>query len=51
MADFWGGFGQGFAPSYEKALDRRRAEKKRLAEIERLAEVAKQERIGNVLAY
>ncbi len=51
MADFWGGFGQGFAPSYEKALDRRRAEKKRLAEIERLAEIAKQERLGKIMAY
>lgn len=51
MADFWGGFGQGFAPSYEKALDRRRAEEKRLAEIERLAEVAKQERLGKIMAY
>lgn len=51
MADFWGGFGQGFAPSFEKALDRRRAEKKRLAEIERLAEVAKQERLGRLIGY
>ena len=32
MADFWRGFGQGFAPAYESAADRKRKEAEKIAD-------------------
>tara|TARA_R110002020_G_scaffold34480_3_gene104845 strand:- start:6681 stop:8360 length:1680 start_codon:yes stop_codon:yes gene_type:complete len=62
MADFWAGFGQGFAPAYESSLERARsrrekredreyAKKQRQDEIDRLAQIAKDKSVAQALAY
>ena len=62
MADFWKGFGQGFAPAFEGSYDRARsrrekredreyAKKQRQDEIDRLAQIAKDKSVAETLAY
>jgi len=41
MADFWGGFGKGFAPSFEKAWESGAKRREKKGEVERLAKAAR----------